>query len=455
MDFKKLENFIYSKVTETRLPGVSVALSRDGETIWERGFGVNHIDKMEPATPETIYGIASVTKSFTALAIMQLAEAGKLSVEDPISTYLPVDIRPFSEPIRIHHLMSHTSGIGALASSERVLRIANGVVDGWLPLATADDLYTYLDGAEEWVVARPGERHLYLNEGYLLLGEIIANLSGMRYEDYVHQHILTPLGMNRTFYKIAELEADYDVTTPHLITPTQQIPKAFPFNMLSAAGRLASNTRDLLRYVQMYLNGGELDGTRVISSQSIEQMMAPRVNKSLDGGYFGQEEYGYGLGTTPDVFGKRLVGHSGSIGVCTSYMGMIPEEKLGVVVLANGTGYSPMMMAIAALGTALGQDPADLPFERDERILKQLTGRYETFRGNTSVTVKRDGTYLMVQSKDKIYDITTPLAVQSISAEKCVFTVPAPEQTLTVEFIIKDDTVDMVFERYLFRKVSS
>jgi CubicO group peptidase (beta-lactamase class C family) len=205
--------------------------------------------------------------------------------------------------------------------------------------------------------------------------------------------------------------------------------------------------------MQMYLNGGELDGQRVISKASIDEMMKPRIKTPVEGGYFGQSQYGYGLGGVPDVFGRRLVGHSGSIGVCTSYIGMLPEENLGVVVLANGTGYSPMMMALAAISTVLGHDPDELPFERDERLMKKLLGRYETFRGNTSITIERNGSYLMLHEKDKVYDNTTPLAVESLNDDICIFYVPLPEQRLTVEFRIKDDTVDMVYERYLYRKV--
>src|SRR5260370_31927903 len=121
MSFGQLENFIFEKIAETKLPGLSIALVKDGEVIWSRGFGPRDAESGLVATPPTLYCIGSVTKSFTTMGLMQLAEQGKLHVNDPVEKYMPFDIHPGGETVRIWHLMTHSSGIPALAYAENVI----------------------------------------------------------------------------------------------------------------------------------------------------------------------------------------------------------------------------------------------------------------------------------------------------------------------------------------------
>jgi CubicO group peptidase (beta-lactamase class C family) len=114
MSLSKLEQFIFEKMSETKLPGLSAAVVERDCVMWSRGFGFRDLEHGLPATPQTLCAIASVTKSFTAIAIMQLAEQGKLSVDDPVDSYVPVKISLGDESVRISHLMSHSSGLPAL-----------------------------------------------------------------------------------------------------------------------------------------------------------------------------------------------------------------------------------------------------------------------------------------------------------------------------------------------------
>src|SRR5574341_2377569 len=131
MSLARFESFILEKMSETRLPGLSAALVQDGRMIWARGFGFRDVDRGLPSTPRTLYGIASVTKSFTCLAIMQLAEEGELAVDDPVDKYLDFQIEPGGHKVLLHHLMSHTSGIAALAYAERLIGGITGAEDNW------------------------------------------------------------------------------------------------------------------------------------------------------------------------------------------------------------------------------------------------------------------------------------------------------------------------------------
>src|SRR5690348_16047019 len=131
MSYTQLEKFIFEKMALTKLPSVSMALIKGDDVVWSRGFGYRDVERGLPATDRTLYGIGSVTKSFTCLALMQLAEQGKLSLDDPIDKYMPFDIHPGGETIRIKHFMSHSSGIPALAYAEQLIGGAIGATDNW------------------------------------------------------------------------------------------------------------------------------------------------------------------------------------------------------------------------------------------------------------------------------------------------------------------------------------
>ena len=134
MNSSQLESFIFEKIADSKLPGVSAALVMNDEIVWSRAFGFRDIERGLGATTHSLYCIGSVTKSFTALAIMQLAEQEKLSLDDAIDKFVPFDLKPHGEPIRIWHLLSHTSGIPALAYAEAVIRSATGASESWLPM---------------------------------------------------------------------------------------------------------------------------------------------------------------------------------------------------------------------------------------------------------------------------------------------------------------------------------
>ena len=212
LDARRLERFVLEKMAKTRLPGLSLALLDRDRVLYARGLGYRDVERGLRATPRTSYCVASVTKSFTALAIMKLAEEGKLSLGDPVEKYVPLKVRPFGEPIRIWHLLTHSSGLPALAYAEALIRDVIGDARSWLPIASPEDVVAFMAEAGDWAEARPGERFLYLNEGYVLLGLIISRLSGLSYEDYVKEHILRPLGMERSYFTQEEFEADPDVS---------------------------------------------------------------------------------------------------------------------------------------------------------------------------------------------------------------------------------------------------
>lgn len=449
----KLESFIFEKMAETKLPGLSAAAISGEKIVWERGFGFRDLESGLPATPNTLYGIGSITKSFTAIAILQLAERGKLSLDDPVEKFMPIPLRPGGEPIRIWHLLSHSSGIPALGYAEAVIRTVTGAGGKPLPIATASDVLTFMADAGEWAAARPGERWFYLNEGYVLLGALIEKCAGLSYEEYIERNVLGPLGMERSFFRKEEVKGDPDAATPYLITREgRRLPSTYPYGGISADGGLISNAWDLSRYVAMYLNLGELHGTRVLSEESIKAMETPYVREPFQGP-FGEEGYGLGLMIYPDFLGRKLLCHGGSVGVATAWMGFLPEERAGLVLLANGSGYPMSQLGMYGLAVLLGEEPCELPFAHWERTLSELTGTYETYKGTMQAQVRRAGDFLMLEFRDRYTELVVPLVPEGREGEVVTFYTWQGRRKLPVEFSMHEGREELTYERYLMRRI--
>jgi len=452
MSFAKLEEFIFAKMSETKLPGLSVAIVKGDEVVWSKAFGFRDLERGLAATPHTLYGIGSVTKSFTALAIMQLAEQGKLKVNDPVDAYVPINIQPGGDPIRISHLLSHSSGIPALAYAEAAIRAATGAGENWFPIANCSDLLTFMADAQDWTLARPGERWFYLNEGYALLGYIIEKCSAIPYQEYVHKHVLAPLGMERSFFSKVEVEKDPDAATPYIITRDgERKPSAYPYGGISSDGALISSVLDLSKYVAMYLRWGEHGGVRLLSQDSVETMETPQIALPHQG-LFGEGSYSYGLSITPDFLGHKLISHGGSVLVATAYIGFIPKQGVGIALLANGSGYSLSQLGMYGLTILLEKDPEELPFVQMERALTELVGTYETYKGTMKAQVKRMGDFLTIEIRDRYNDLVLPLVPEAIEGEIRTFYTLRAGIRLPVEFRVREMEIDLIFERYRLQR---
>jgi CubicO group peptidase (beta-lactamase class C family) len=450
MQTHALETFVLERMAKTKLSGVSIALIEGDQIVWSRGFGLRDREQGLPATPQTNYNIGSVTKSFTCVAIMQLQERGLLSIEDPVEKFLDLRLKPFGEPIRIRHLMSHTSGLPATAYLENLLRYHHGATDKFLPLGTIQDMLAFMNGAADWIETRPGERWFYLNEGYVLLGAIIEKLTGRPYADYIREEILLPLEMNRSFHQRALAQQDPEMAVPYAVEKDgRHVAKQYPWGQAEADGGLISNVLDLARYVQFYLRGG----TPLLSPRSIEQMAKPWVrtpNQTPAGEPVGY--YGLGLSSTT-LFGHRLVGHTGLMYVATAAMRFLPERKLGAVVLANGSGYPLANIADFGLATLLGEDPWQIPALRTERLLEELTGRYETYRSTYGCEVRRKGDTLQLVFKTKHSEETVPLVPSALGSESAQFLSFGGGAQQIVEFHRRLAGTELLYERYKMRRV--
>ncbi|MGQ9679162.1 MAG: serine hydrolase [Candidatus Bathyarchaeia archaeon] len=454
-DFESLDRFIFDKISESKLPGLSIAAVKNGEIIYKKAFGFRDLSKGLAATPETLYCIGSVTKSFTCLAIMKLQEEGLLNVEDRADRFLPFKLEVKQEPVKIWHLMTHSSGIPALAYAESMIRSAMKSADRWLPMIGYDSMFTFLDEAESWAHSKPGEKWFYLNEGYILLGHIIEKVSGEPYTSYVKKNILIPLSMMRSLFMKEEVDLDPNVATPYIVTKEgERIPSTYPYGAILSDGGLISNVEDMARYIMMYLDYGMYKETRLAREDSIREMMKPRV-KTPDEPFISDYDryYGYGLGINSSFSGYDLISHGGSVSTATAYMGFIPAKKIGVMVLANGSGYPLNYIGEYALALLLGEDPYKLPVFKYEKIQKNLEGVYETYKATMRAKVVSKGSLLALEIGDKYRDLTVPLVPVDWEGAVKIFHGISMDRRISAEFYEQEGDTYLIYERYKMKKV--
>ena len=389
---------------EARMPGFAIAVVQDGETIYADAFGARDTEKNLPATTDTLFGIGSITKSFVAIAILQLAEAGELSLDDPVSEHLPFKLGLPDEPIRIRHFLTHSPGFPSLATSTVLISRGLGEDTG-VPMASADDFFRFVNGATDEIVFEPGEHFFYNNAAWRKLGAIVQAKSGMPFHEYVTENVIRPLGMSRSTFDTDALFADPDHLMPHRRRGDSVEPAPFPypspvdnpeFSFLSAAGGISSSVTEMTHYMNMLIERGSHDDGRLISERSMRQMQTLQIREP--DGYYGRTGYGFGLGITPDFLGETLVDHGGSIAVSTAYMALVPAKKIGVVMMGNsgGMNYGPIAQSVLAI--LLGEDPETaVPSFGIQERMAALAGHYSIYRDVEAVDVVMEGGMLYLQ----------------------------------------------------------
>jgi CubicO group peptidase (beta-lactamase class C family) len=322
---RRLTPFIEQMVALMRIPGMAVGVVADGAIVYGRGFGVMSLDDPRPVTTETLFHMASVTKPFVATAIMQLVEEEVVALDDTVVQHLPyfamADAR--SGEITIRQMLSHTAG---MPDEEDY---------GW-------DRPEYDDGAleryvrsvaERELIDAPGARFEYSNIAFEVLGDLVAKLRGTTFEAVIAERILQPLGMHQSTLLVREADPRL-LCRGHVVDERGevQVSEVFPYNRAHGpSSTLYSNVADMCRWALANLNGGELDGARIVSRESLDAMWQP--GPRLDP----ESHSRVGLSWFIDAYrGRTRVRHDGEDTGFLSQVMLVPEAGLGAVAMANG-----------------------------------------------------------------------------------------------------------------------
>lgn len=378
-----LEAFIESEMSYKGLPGMSIGIVHGSELIWSRGFGFSDVDRKTSATAQTLYRMASVTKLFTAIAIMQLRDEGKLRLDDSVFKILKrFKIRSRAmdiSEITIRQLLTHTSGLPREAAfpywTDNNFPNREQVREGMSSQETAYD---------------PETKWKYSNLGFVLAGEIIAEVSGEPYTTYVKKHILDPLGMTSTTFALsdeqrARLAVGYGRRMPD---GRRQVMPYSETKGLTAAAGLSSNVIDLARFLEWQLSDGKVGSSQVLKESTLREMK--RVHWLQP-----NWKRGWGLGFGIEHQGERtLIGHAGELlGYRTQIM-FSQEESIGIVVLTNADDGNPRFYLDQAFNIVA---PAIKKATSDNQSNKQIdpswssyVGKYRDAWGDSQVLIFND-----------------------------------------------------------------
>jgi CubicO group peptidase (beta-lactamase class C family) len=342
--------FIIDAMERANIPGMAVGYAKQGEVLFARGYGFADIFGKRLVTPNTVFPIASITKTVTALAIMRLREAGKLSLDDPVSGYLDFSvINPHysKTPITFRHLLTHTSSI----SDAKYYEVDTRVFGHDSTISLRDHLVSFLapegkhysaDGC--YSPEMPGAVWDYSNLGFALLGYLIDRIGGRDGRAQISSQIFAQLGMHHSYWTIAAVPmrlrpTPYDLVDNHL----KPVP---PYGLPDwPAGAIRSSAFDFIKLIATVANGGSAHGVRVLSESGIAEMLTITLPKGLPGWTQGQ-----GLGWEASRLGSKIYPEhwGGSTGIFTAAY-LDPARRSGCLILANATATPEGKNAIRAI----------------------------------------------------------------------------------------------------------
>jgi CubicO group peptidase (beta-lactamase class C family) len=350
----------HTALREWNMPGLAVAVVKDGKVAFSKGYGVRRVGGAEPIDAHTLFSIGSISKSFAAMGLGMLVEEGKLSWDDPVSQYLPYFQLhdPYAtREFTIRDLLVHRSGLpevcggilwyGSDYSREEVLKRLRYIQ----PVSSFRSTFAYQSVT------------------YMAAGEVIRAVSGKSWEDFTRERIFTPLGMKESSSLFRELKGAKNLALPHVRLDGKPVAIAYrDSDALGPGGSIVSNVHDMARYMQLLLGEGTLEGRKLYGERVATELFTPQmlvplrpsghpVFKTLNPTF---SAYGFGW-FLRDYRGRKLVWHTGGMDGMTAIVLLVPEEELGITVLAHQDGGPAISLAYQLLDAYLGAPKVDWP----------------------------------------------------------------------------------------------
>ena len=311
----RIDAYLVEQVEAAGIPGLAVAIVRDGSVVFSRAYGVRELETDDRLTPEHIFHFASVSKPFVATAIVQLAEKGKLELDDPVVKYLPyfrlADER-YSD-ITIRQMLNHTAGMPDVEDYEwDQSQFDDGAAERYVRSMSSEKLL--------WA---PGSGFKYSNMAFDALGDLIAKVSGVSFEEYMRAHILDPVGMTDSSFIYPEIDKSLR-TTGHVGKPAT-VSDVYPYNRRHApSSTLNSSVAEMTRWMLVNLNRGELDGRRILRDESFDLLWTSTTDHAIGLSWFLYDE--------EDL---SEISHGGMDLGFKSYIVLVPDDRVGIVLASN------------------------------------------------------------------------------------------------------------------------
>jgi len=360
---KRLDNLYNTFFTKDGV-GCATLISKNGKIIYEKAFGMVDMEANLPANTKNVFRIGSITKQFTAIAILQLYEQGKLDLKDGIQKYV-ADFPSNNVKITIEHLLTHTSGIKNLTEIE-------GLEIKQTPYSAKELIDLFKNKSLDF---QPGEKYSYSNSGYVLLGYILEKISGKTYDDYIKSNIFDELGMTYSYYDnstsiIKNRAKGYDLDSTYKLVNAAYLNTSFPYS----AGGIIMTVRDYFKWHEGLLTN------QLIKNETLQKALTPF---QLNDKTFTNYGYGWAFG---DVFGSKKIEHGGHINGFNCKETYLPQEDILVVIFSNGSFVNTDIINDQA--AAIVAEKAQLKeIEISSTAMNNYVGTY-TFSPNDPTTIK-------------------------------------------------------------------
>lgn len=362
--FPGLDAYIEKAIADWKVPGLSVAIVRNDSLIYARGYGVREVGKPERVTEKTIFAIGSSSKAFTAAAVAMLVDDRKVSLDASAATYLPGFqlYDPYaSRELTVRDLLSHRSGL------------ARGELAWYGSPFDRDEIVRRVRYLRPTWSFR--SQFGYQNIMYIAAGQVVAKVSGTSWDDFVRERIFTPLGMSTASTTVRGLERIGNLASPHAeVNDTVRVVRWRNIDNAGPAGSINANVVEMAQWVRLQLGRGNYAGKQLISPRLVDEMHQAHTVIRVDSAARASNPYthlqAYGLGWfLQDHRGRLLVHHGGNVDGFTALVGMMPEEKFGVVLLTNmnGTGL-PNALMLKLFDLQLEAPPRDWSGEALQRL---------------------------------------------------------------------------------------
>ena len=385
-----IEEKVEARRRELGIPGMSLVIVKDGAVIYAKGLGYKDFEKKIPVTADTQFGIGSATKAFTALSVLMSADEGKVNLDDSPKKYLPyfkMKDADTDKNMTVRDLMTHSSGLN---------RTDLAMITGRL---NRQELIQVVGDAQP--MAKLHEKFFYNNIMFAAAGEITAQVQKTTYEKFIPARIFAPLGMTNSTITIPEFEKAKDYSFGYEYNFDTKDTRRLPFRPIDAvnpAGSINSSANDMAKWITFVMNGGTIDGKHLVSEKNYAEWLKPQMNVTPNG------KMAYGLGWFLQEWnGLKVVQHGGNIDGFNSLVAMIPEKKLGFVMLTNVSG-SPLGGELMPLiwSNILG-DP-NKPQTVAANELEKETGKYNFAQAGFDAEVKmQDGKLNLIVPGQPVY----------------------------------------------------
>jgi CubicO group peptidase (beta-lactamase class C family) len=356
VDTAKLDSYFEQARKAWKVPGMSVAVVKDGKVVLAKGYGVREFSKPDQVDEHTLFAIASNSKAFASASLAMLVDEGKLDWDDKVRQYLPFFqlYDPYvTENITVRDLLCHRSGLGTFSG---------------------DLLWYETPYSTEEVIKRA--RYLkpkfpfrsgfgYSNIMFMTAGEVVPAITGKSWKEFVRERIFKPLGMARSNIGTTDLKKYENVATPHYVYPegkTVTVPYSSSDSSSSAAS-VNSNAADMAHWITMLLNKGKYGDKQLVSRKSLDEMWTPHNSFKVRSGQktFPTTHFrAYGLGWSIfDYHGNKVINHGGALDGMISRVALVPEANLGMVILTNSINGLPGPLMYKIIDSFLGVEPRD------------------------------------------------------------------------------------------------